>query len=193
MDTQSALRQRARASTQKDVLLGLFFESSLAHIERRYGADVQANAKLEIFRNKIPVQFFRYPVGDLLRLVDFVVAPHGVANYESHIEDFGAAAVTHFLSSPVGKTMTMLAGGNAHRLLSSAPAGYKAVTSFGERNYHRLSENSAEIAFKQELLGPAWQVGVIREALKGVGGVDAKVAIKDCDSDASNFVITCNW
>lgn len=193
MDSSQALHLRIDASSQKDTVLGMFFESSLAHITKLHGAAAAEAARAEVFGKRSVVSFFRYPVADLLKLVDLSYRRGKGGDYHAAAAEFGRFAVRHFLESPVGKTMTLLAGGSAHRLLSSAPSGYKAVASFGERTYEKLGDKSAKMGFQGDLLGPGWQSGVVEQALEMVGGVKARVTPEAQNPAASNFVLRMDW
>ena len=194
MDSRTLLAQRIDSATQKDVLLGIFFESSLDHVLRSRGQAALDAIRAEVFQKKNVVSFFRYPVADLLKMVDLSI-PKSARDeeYDSAGQEFGRAAVRHFFDSPVGKTMSMLAGRNPHRLISSAPSGYKAVTSFGERTYVKIGERAAEVSFAKELLGPAWQVGVFKQALESVCEVKADITVRLSKESSAEFVLAVTW
>lgn len=192
MDTRKRLLARKSEATQRDVLLGIFFESSLDHM-----ADFLGIQKMEALRPRSlrkVVSFFRYPVSDLMDLLDQSIKDgEGDAAFDEAVRQFGRAAVTFFFASPVGKTMAMLAGDSPQRLLSSAPSGFKAVTSFGERDYVKTGETSAILNFKGDLLGPAWECGVIEQAIIQLSEKTPKLEVKVLNETASDFSITVSW
>jgi uncharacterized protein (TIGR02265 family) len=192
MDTRKRLEARKSEATQRDVLLGIFFESTLDHM-----ADVMGIQKMEALRPRSlrkVVSFFRYPVSDLLELLEQSI--QGEANdaaFDEAVREYGRAAVTFFFASPVGKTMAMLAGDSPQRLLSSAPSGFKAVTTFGDRDYAKTGETSAVLTFKGDLLGPAWECGVIEQAIIQLTQKTPKVEVKVLNEAASDFSISVSW
>ena len=192
MDSRRSLQARIAASSQKDVLLGIFFESTLDHMVATLGAERTDQIRAKILRKV--VSFFRYPVGDLLRLLDGAIPETATdEEFDATVTEYGRAAVRFFFASPVGKTMSILAGSNAHRLIASAPSGYKAVTTFGERVYLRRGETHAEVTFTGDLVGCAWQVGVVKEALIQVCGIEANIEVRLLDESAADFVMSVRW
>lgn len=192
MDSRASTLARIEASSQKDVLLGIFFESTLDHMVATLGAERADQIRAKVLRKV--VSFFRYPVGDLLKLLIGTVPENATdEEFDATVTEFGRAAVRFFFASPVGKTMSILAGSSAHRLIASAPSGYKAVTTFGERVYLRRGEQHAEMTFTGELLGCAWQVGVVKEALLQVSGIEPAIEVRLDNASASDFVMSVRW
>jgi len=192
VDSRKRLQARIAASSQRDVLLGIFFESTIDHMVTTLGVE-----KADAIRNKIVkkvISFFRYPVSDLLKLLDGSIPANASDEaFDRAVRQVGRAAVTFFFASPVGKTMTILAGDSPHRLLSSAPSGFKAVTTFGERSYTRLSDNSAQLTFSNDLLGPAWECGVVIEAMAQLCQIEPKLEVKPANESLTDFSIHVSW
>ena len=183
---------RIEASSQKDVLLGIFFESTLDHMVATLGAERTDQIRAKVLRTV--VGFFRYPVGDLLKLLLGAVPESATdEEFDATVTGYGRAAVRFFFAFPVGRTMSILAGSNAHQLIASAPSGYKAVTTYGERMYLRRGEQLAEMTFTGELLGCAWQVGVFKEALLQVSGIEPTIEVRLANESASDFVMSVRW
>ncbi len=194
MDTANALKRRIAAATPKDVILGMFLESTLSVVEKDFGRAAADQVRDQVIARRSVVNFFRYPVTDLLQVLDYIAqkAPNELG-YNKAIENAGSAAVRYFFDSPIGKTMILLAGANPHPLIASAPAGYKACVSFGQRDYEKVADREALVTFKSELLGPAWQVGVFRQALKSACNVEAKSEVIDQDETAMTFKVRITW
>jgi uncharacterized protein (TIGR02265 family) len=195
VDTAEALAQRIAVASAQDVLLGMVFESSLAHVQERHGAALAEVLRHDVLGGRNLVGFLRYPVVDLLRMVERAgrAPPGGGAGFEGLVQGFGAASVQRFFVSPVGRTMVMLAAGNAQRLLQSAPSAYRAVCSFGQRRYTRTGERSAEFVFEGDLLGPAWHTGVVTEALQSTCDVTPRVSASVQDAAGLNFTLRVAW
>ena len=195
MDTSDALQLRIRAATEKDVLLGLFFDSSMENLQRQLGPTEAEAVRREIFGSRNIVSFFRYPVADLLKLVDLGVKrnktnPRG---YHDSILEFGRAAVNYFFDSQAGKMMSFLSGDEPHRLMANSPSAYKAVTAFGERAYERVGPRSGRLSCQGELLGPAWTQGVVEQALLKAAKVSARVRMEVKNPSGSDFIAHVEW
>ena len=195
MDTSDALHLRIRAATDKDVLLGMFFDSSMENLQRQLGPTEADNVRREVFGSRSIVSFFRYPVADLLRLADLGVKRNKTSSrsYDESIADFGRAAVNYFFDSQAGKMMSFLSGDEPHRLMASSPSAYKAVTAFGERSYERVSPRSGKLICHGELLGSAWTQGVVEQALLKAAKVTARVRMEVKNPSGSDFIAHVEW
>ncbi|WP_375768515.1 DUF2378 family protein [Archangium gephyra] len=195
MDTSEALQLRIRAATEKDVLLGMFFDSSMENLQRQLGHTEAEAIRKEVFGSRNIVSFFRYPVADLLKLADLGVkrSKSSSRSYNESIAEFGRAAVNYFFDSQAGKMMSFLSGDEPHRLMASSPAAYKAVTAFGERSYERVSPRSGRLICHGELLGAAWTQGVVEQALLKAAKVTARVRMEVKNPSASDFIAHVEW
>ncbi|HZI07306.1 MAG TPA: DUF2378 family protein [Archangium sp.] len=195
MDTSDALQLRIRAATEKDVLLGLFFDSSMENLQRQLGPAEAEALRKEVFGSRGVVSFFRYPVIDLLKLVDLGVKRNKTSprSYNDSILEFGRAAVNYFFDSQAGKMMSFLSGDEPHRLMASSPAAYKAVAAFGERSYERVSPRSGRLICHGEFLGPAWTQGVVEQALLKAAKVTARVRVEVKNPSGSDFIVHVEW
>ncbi|HEX8822603.1 MAG TPA: DUF2378 family protein, partial [Archangium sp.] len=139
--------------------------------------------------------FFRYPVADLLRLVEASVKRNakGARGYHEFPLEFGRSAAGSFFDSQSGKMMAFLAGDKPHRLLATAPSGYKAVTSFGERSYEKVADNAARMHFRGDLLGPSWEQGVVEQALKSMAHVTPRSRVEVKNASGTDFTIHVEW
>jgi uncharacterized protein (TIGR02265 family) len=197
MDTPEAVRLRIQAASDKDQLVGVFVDSSLAYLRQELGAAVEQSIRTEVFGSRSVVTFFRYPVADLLKLVDLGakrLLAKGVPSYHEALVAFGRMGVRHFFDSQAGKMLSFLAGDNAHRLLSTSPSGYKAVTTYGERVYEKVGERSARLHFRGDFTGPSWQQGVVEQALIMGARVPApRLRAEVKNPSASDFTIHAEW
>lgn len=195
MDTRETLHLRIRAATDKDQLLGIFFDSSLENLERMLGPMEAKAVRAEVLGTRSVVSFFRYPVADLLKMVDLGVqrGKPGAHGYDGAIAGFGRAAVDYFFDSQAGKMMSFLSGDEPHRLMASSPSAYKAVTTFGERTYERAGPRSGRLHCQNELLGAAWVQGVVEQALLKAAKVTARVRMEVKNTSASDFTAHVEW
>lgn len=197
MDTPEAVRLRIQAASEKDQLVGVFVDSSLAHLRLELG-EAQAEAlRVEVFGSRSVVTFFRYPVADLLKLVDLGarrLLAKGVPSYHEALVGFGRMGVRHFFDSQAGKMLSFLAGDNPHRLMSTSPSGYRAVTTYGERTYEKVGERSARLHFRGDFTGPSWQQGIVQQALITGARVPApRMRAEVKNASASDFIIHAEW
>ncbi|MGQ0508566.1 MAG: TIGR02265 family protein [Myxococcaceae bacterium] len=192
MDTSRTLALRIQRCTDRDVILGMFFETTLArYAELKSGAEVAALRK-ELSGKDSYTSFFRYPARDLLRLLEMTTHRLG-SKFADYIEDFGRSAVKNFLDSPIGKTMLLVGGDSPNRLVASAPAGFRACTSYGERSYQKTGDRSGTLRFTGELLGPAWPTGNVKQAIEMVYKISPKVVIVPKSDDQSDFELQLSW
>ncbi|PTL83165.1 DUF2378 family protein [Vitiosangium sp. GDMCC 1.1324] len=189
------LTLRIRAATEKDQLLGIFFDSSMENLERTLGPTEAKAVRTEVLGSRNIVSFFRYPVADLLKLVDLGVQRNktGARGYDGAISEFGRAAVNYFFDSQAGKMMSFLSGDEPHRLMASSPSAYKAVTTFGERTYERVGPRSGRLVCQGELLGPAWMQGVVQQALLKAAKVTARVRMEVRNASGTDFTAHVEW
>jgi uncharacterized protein (TIGR02265 family) len=195
MDTAEALAQRIEAATAQDVVLGMFLESTLAYVQERHGAAAAQGLRHDVLGSRTLVGFLRYPVVDLLRMIDRVGrAQEGdAATFHDRVCALAEVGVQRFFASPVGRTMAMLAARSPHRLLQSAPSGYRAVCSFGVWRYTRTGERSAELACAGDLLGPAWQTCAVTHAMQVVCDVTPRVDVTLLDAAGTHYVLRVTW
>lgn len=189
------LNLRIRAATEKDQLLGIFFDSSLENLERMLGPAEAKAVRTQALGSRNIVSFFRYPVADLLKLVDAGLQRNktGLQGYDEAISHFGRAAVNYFFDSQAGKMMSFLSGDEPHRLMASSPSAYKAVTTFGERTYERTGPRTGRLVCQGELLGPAWMKGVVEQALLKAAKATARVRMEVRNPTGTDFTAHVEW
>jgi len=187
----NALKQRMALATQKDVIHGMFVENSLTLVAQLKSQQFADELRERVLSGKKLVSFFRYPVGDLLKIMDATV--EGKPDPTEVLEEFGANSVRIFFDSPVGRTMLMLASSNPHKLLFSAPAGFRASSSFGDRVYKKETDKSGVMETTGDLLGPSWTIGVFKFALEAACNVKAKVDVTNADPAGLNYHARVSW
>ncbi|MBL9037749.1 MAG: DUF2378 family protein [Archangium sp.] len=191
VDLVAALKQRLAMATQKDVIHGMFIENSITLVSQLRSPQFADEVRTKVIGGKKLVGFFRYPVVDLLKVME--IAVEGAEDPQKILEEFGANSVRIFFDSPVGRTMLLLASSDPHKLLFSAPAGFKASASFGERVYKKEAENAGTMVTTGDLLGPSWTVGVFRYALGVACNVKANVEVSHLEGPGLNYVARVSW
>lgn len=178
LDTPSAVASRLGHASQRDVVAGMFFLSTLEEIGRLASptvADTARRLALGTTRRSFE-PFYRYPVVELLRLMDMGAQLIG-GDYATVLGRFGCAATQTFLDSPMGRTLLLLGGKEPHRLLFTLASGHHAPASFTTRTYERTSSHSAVIHYAAEMLGPSWSAGAIEQAFQAVFGFRPRVHV----------------
>lgn len=186
------LRRRLALCTDQDTTRGMFFNGALAALRSISSADaVEACMRASEIDGKI-VDLFNYPVAAFLKMAwkatEFIGPTLG--SPEAVFRRMGGQAVEDFLASGMGRTLLTLAGKNPRRLVMSVPNAYKVTVSYGERSVTWLSESSAVIHFRRDLMHPAYHEGVLATAIAAFGGEAVRVSSRvvgplDTDFDVS--------
>lgn len=194
MDSHEKLNQRIRLATDTDNVIGLVLEGSFNHLAAVCGSSTVDPIRQQVTGGKTIRSFFRYPVLYLLRTVQQLLEqPGSKPGCEQLMLSCGEHAFSSILDSPMGKMLSALGKGNPQALVSNGPFAYTLVVNFGERVYTKTGESSAEVAFKRELFGPAFTVGVYKVAYKIVSAVDAQVTATLSNDSGSDFTIHSSW
>lgn len=169
--TRDELEQRMALARPDDTVRGLIFNAVLSLAERQLGAEAALQLREPLFKRS-PVDFFSYPVVDLLRLMyatsDALAPRYG--SWEEAMRACGGAVSTGFFQSTVGQTLTRLTGlGDPKRLFSNAPTAYSTLVSYGRRVYSELGDKRVRLQFQRDMQPVAFHEGVLREALAAVG------------------------
>lgn len=178
LDTPAGMASRLAQASQRHVVAGMFFLSTVEEIARLASpttADSARRLALGSPRRSFE-PFYRYPVVELLRLMDMGAQLIG-GDYAAVLARFGCAATQAFLDSPMGRTLLLLGGRDPHRLLLTLASGHHAPASFSARTYECTSSNSALIHYSAEMLGPSWSAGSIEQAFQAVFGFRPRVHV----------------
>jgi uncharacterized protein (TIGR02265 family) len=196
MDTREALNERIRLAREEHQILGLFYEYTLEGMADMFGAPAARGARDAVARSAGWMSFFRYPVADLLRLVDGgaeLVMREQALTYSQVLEQLGSATAGRFLESPLGRAFRLITGRDPHAGLSSSMSSARNSSTYGERGYQRIGHSQALLTFKGEMMGPAWVHGLYAESLRLITGVEMQVVLKDCDATGTAFRLLCSW
>jgi uncharacterized protein (TIGR02265 family) len=192
MDSSVRLQQRLAAATEKDAVLGMFFDSVLAQVGKADGPESAERIRKQVLGEKKQVGFFRYPVSQLLQVMHAGASQPG-KDYAKTLESYGDAAVRSFYESPVGRTLLSVARMSPQRVVSSAPASYRAASSFGEYRYEKLGPNAAALVFRIEFMGPSAQTGVARAALQVACHVEPRIEAQLENERGSDYTLRIEW
>jgi len=102
-----------------------------------------------------------------------------------------------YVQSTVGRVRAMVAARSGlHRTLEGIPGAASLAVNFGEHSYRRLSLGSGELSFKQDLIGVAWNTGMVvasTSAALSLRPGDLKFEAVPTDEDASSFLLQLRW
>ena len=194
MDGRKHIELRIKESTENDAIMGVFFNSTLSHLERQIGTVAVVTVQREILGGEGIVAFFRYPVRDLLRILgralDFQRGPN---NEVAFLHGLGRAAVRGILNTPLAQAVGMLGKGKPNALLASAPTAFMTLATYGERRHVEKDPGSATMSYKRDLLGPAFSAGLAEQALESLGQVRATASATALNASSSDFTLELSW
>ncbi|WP_224372496.1 DUF2378 family protein [Hyalangium versicolor] len=161
-----------------DTARGIFFNGAL-EVARAFGGGETADRCQQIIGEKRFIDFFNYPVADLLRMtleVVRTVGPHAGGG-AGVLRRMGAQAARDFLASAPGKTMMLLASGSPRRLLNQFPTSYRTAVSFGERRVvWSAGERSGLFIAQRDFTPPAYTKGLLQGVLEVAGARNVNVS-----------------
>jgi uncharacterized protein (TIGR02265 family) len=198
MEQRSQLLLRLSRSKPEHLVPGMFLEATLASA-RALGEAVGEQARRQIGESGRLMENYRYPVAWMLAMLDIIGQAaeergelYGMALYRT-----GWEAGQAYIQSTVGRMGARVAvAAGLHRSMEGIPIAASVAVTFGEHSYRRLSHSSGELIFKQDLIGLAWNAGMV------VGSVTAAMAMGPnglkfegipMDEDASSFRLRLSW
>lgn len=178
LDVERQLRHRMAMASPTDTVRGMFFNGAL-EVARALGGSEAADRCQLVLGEKRIIEFFNYPVADLLKVALEIIRLAG-ANTGGHagvLRRMGSQAAKDFLASAPGRTMVMLTDKNPRRLISQLPASYRTVVSFGERKvvWPGVARGGVFSA-QRDFLPPAYMKGLLQGVLEAVGAQDVNVS-----------------
>jgi len=168
------LQKRLAAATQGDTVRGLIFNAAFAVIREQSG---DAAAKdCDPVKTASRTDFFNYPVTDFLKMAWAAAGKleGKMGGSDKVLFAIGHRAGSGVLSSTLGKTLSKLSGQNPRSLLSSAPGGYRATVSYGERMVEWKGDRQCRLVFKRDFLVPPFHCGVLSGAIESVGAKEVQ-------------------
>ena len=159
--------RRIALATPQDTTRGLFFNGALAAV-RSFGGDAVAQKCSEAAGEKRFVDFFSYPVSSFLKLSLASSQALGgqLGGFEAAQRRLGMQATRVFLSSMAGRTLLLLAGEDAARVLANLPSAYRTAVSYGERTVTMTGPKAATVAMRRDFMLPAYNEGVLLAVLE---------------------------
>jgi uncharacterized protein (TIGR02265 family) len=178
LDVERQLRHRMAMASPTDTARGMFFNGAL-EVARALGGSEAADRCQQLIGEKRFVDFFNYPIGDLLQLSLEAVRLIGprAGGGAGVLRRMGAQAAKDFLASAPGRTMLMLTDKNPRRLLNQFPASYRTVVSFGERRVAwSVDDRTGLMLAQRDFMPPAYTKGLLQGMLEAVGSKGVNVS-----------------
>jgi uncharacterized protein (TIGR02265 family) len=176
----------------------MFLEATLASARSR-GEAVGEQARRQIGESGRLMENYRYPVAWMLAMLD-VIGQAAEARGEVYGEALyhtGWEAGQAYTQSTVGRMGARVgAAAGLHRGLEGIPIAASVAVTFGEHSYRRLSHSSGELVFKEDLIGLAWNAGMVVGSVTtalSMGPGKLKFEGIPTDEDASSFRLRLSW
>ncbi len=197
VDTRESLRRRIQLATEEDQIYGMICDSAFRAIRELLGDELAESARVSSWPVPQWVSLFRYPVADMLRLVDAAAElseNRGILSYGGMLERIGGFIARHLHELPLSKAYSLTAGNNPHdRLALSASSSSRLATTFGERSYERLGPTQARLLFQRELLGPSWVLGGYTATARSFTSLHMTVTLEHCHEPGMDFQLLFAW
>ncbi len=178
LDAERQLRHRMAMASPMDTVRGMFFNGVL-EVARALGGNEAADRCREVTDEKRFIDFFNYPVFDLLGMSLAAVKHLGprAGGGAGVMRRLGLQASRDFLASAPGKTMLLLTGNNPRRLLNQFPSSYRTAVSFGERRMiWSVGERTGRLVLQRDFMPPAYTKGLLQGLLEAVGARNVNVS-----------------
>jgi uncharacterized protein (TIGR02265 family) len=198
MEVRPQLLSRLSRCKPEHLVPGMFLEATLASAEA-LGAEVAEQARKQLAPGERLVENYRYPVAWMLGMLDVIGQTEEArgGSYGEAIYRTGREAGLGYVRSAVGRMRALVASASGlHRTLEGIPSAAALAVNFGEVSYRRLSPDSGELIFKQDLIGMSWNTGMVvasTSAALSLGPDELKFETIPTDEDASSFVIRLSW
>jgi uncharacterized protein (TIGR02265 family) len=178
LDVERQLRHRMAMASPTDTVRGMFLNGVLEVAQAIGGSEAVGRCR-EVSDEKRFIDFFNYPVFDLLQMTLAATKHLGVraGGGAGILRQLGAQASKDFLASPTGKTMLLLTGGNPRRMLNQLPSSYRTAVSFGERRMvWSVGERNGRLIVQRDFMPPAYTKGLMQGLLEAVGARNVNVS-----------------
>ncbi|QSQ22351.1 TIGR02265 family protein [Pyxidicoccus parkwayensis] len=195
MDSPQWLQARLAMCRPEDTVLDLFVQSLRQSIieltGKRLGADTPPPRSI----SSRSTQAFR-PASEYLQLLHegaTALADTGMS-YGDAVGHLSAHAANRIFTAPVGEMVLSVAGKDPNEGLSVTQGMAGATSTFGEREYERVSDRSARLIFRNEYFGPAWSRGMtLSGLLKANPELTVKVELESGEPPYQSFTLLVSW
>lgn len=114
--------------------------------------------------------------------------------YPDAVEKLSFHAANLIFAAPMGEMVLSVAGKDPNEGLSVTQGMAGATSTFGEREYERVSDRSARLIFRDEYLGAAWARGMALAGLLKVNpGLKFQVELESGEPPYASFALLVKW
>jgi uncharacterized protein (TIGR02265 family) len=198
MDTRSQLLSRLTSCKREQLIPGVFLQALITSAES-LGPEVASLVRRPISEEGRLVETYRYPVKAMLEMLD-VIGQAGQDRgeiYGDALFQCGWVAGVSYVASSMGRIRALVATATGlHRALEGIPNAASQAVNFGEHSYRRLTSSSGELVFKQDLIGPAWNAGMVVGSIRKAFALEEdrlNFEVRVTDEDASSFLLRVDW
>ena len=186
MDSALNLQARLKRCRPAHLLMGVFFQGTLEHLERLIGGEVTNELRAQVRSLQAPLSsVLFYPASDYLRVLQLgarALVARG-RSFPVAMEELGYGSAEALFASSMGKMLLAAAEKGPHEGFAELPIVTKLLAHFGEREYQRVAEDEGRFIFRGALQGPSWTVGLMRAALERITGPEGTAEV-----DPSAFI-----
>ena len=198
IEARPQLLSRLARSTREQTIPGMFLQAVMASAQV-LGDDVVERVRASSGGAGPLVESYRYPVGCMLEMLD-IVGQAGETQGQSYGETLylsGRDAGLAYVRSAVGRVRALVASASGlHRTFEGIPSTALLSVNFGERSYRRLTPTSGELSFNQDLIGSAWNIGLVVASTSAALALEPEALRFEAevtDADASSFLLHLSW
>jgi uncharacterized protein (TIGR02265 family) len=174
----------------------MFFEANVAEIATLLGPEVAREARAVASSHEW-VASFQYPVTDLLRILHLgasTAEERGLLTYAQALERFGEGTARHYLDTQMGKAfMALYTNKDIRQALIGSPTTARFSSLYAERIYQSLGPTSAQLLFRNEVMGPEWIRGFYRHGYQQMFNPGLSVTVEDVRDNGLNFALRYDW
>ncbi|MBX7101183.1 MAG: TIGR02265 family protein [Myxococcaceae bacterium] len=191
--SQSELELRIQACSSDDLVNGFFLNALLGLGLRLAGAGADTTLKQATSEPKAYVDALMYPTTELLRMlwraVELLTPKTG--SVEGAFEDMGVWAMDGLVRSPLGRPLEQLDSRSPHQVLKALTSTLKPMLRPGERVLGPVTDRSAMVILKGEVLPIQFHAGLFRAALQRLCGLEPKARWEKTAAD--RVEMTLGW
>ncbi len=196
MDTPQFLQARLALCRPEHTVLALFLQSLQESIAELTGRPVapEGEARTRGFASRDAPAF--RPAREYLETLHqgaLALEATGMT-YSDAVEKLSAAAANRVFSSPTGEMVLSVAGRDPNEGLSVTQGMAGATSTFGEREYQRVSDRSARLIFRDEFFGPAWSRGMtLSGLLRANPDLHYRAELEAGEPPYTHFTLLVSW
>ncbi len=198
MEERRQLLARLAKSRPENQVPGMFIQAALDSVQA-LGPEATKRALKHVEPLGSLVESYRYPVASVLMVLDELgqmVEANGEP-YGHALHRAGMDAGRAYVRSAMGRlNARMAAATSIHSTLERIPTAAAVAVTFGRHSYRRVGLASGELLFELDLMGLAWNTGmVVASTTAAMGLAPDRLQFEGIplNEDASSFLLTLHW